>query len=132
MATTKRSVSTNSTKASGNGRPKARDTRSKRKKTAAEPVHLVPWKAQINSYAHPRALTFMNYQDFRAAIDLVWTEALREMPHALPGGFTMIVPPEAVPFFAKSGLQFEDTEVLSAGDLPPEEISKLRKEQGFF
>jgi hypothetical protein len=67
-----------------------------------------------------------------AAIELVWTEPLREMPHALPGGFTMIVPPEAVPYFEKSGLEFENTAVHSITELSPKEQYELRKENGFF
>jgi hypothetical protein len=88
------------------------------------------WKAHLDYYRDKRALTFKSQQDLEAAIDLLWSNELFDLPHDLAGGDTIIVPEEAVPYFKAKGLRFRNTRVLSAGDLPPEEINKLRREQG--
>ncbi len=131
MARAKTVRATKGGKGSASSQRNGRGTHPK-KGRGKSPVKPIQWKAMISSYAHLRALTFASREDFDAAIALVWTEELIEMPHDLVGSYTMIVPPEAVPFFKRSGLKFEDTEVLSAGDLPPEEIAQLRREQGGY
>jgi hypothetical protein len=88
------------------------------------------WKAHLDLYRDQRALTFKDDAHLDAAVDLLWTEPLRDLPHALAGGDTIIVPAEAVRYFRDRGLQFRSTKVLSAGDLPATEIDKLRREQG--
>jgi hypothetical protein len=99
---------------------------------AAEPstADAPQWKAHLDLYKEKRALIFKEQQELHAAIELLWTEPLRELPHALAGGDTIIVPAEAVRYFKEQGLRFRNTRVLSAGELPPEEINRLRQEQG--
>jgi hypothetical protein len=94
------------------------------------PPFLARWKSHLDLYREKRALIFKNDKDLDAAIDLLWGEELYELPHALAGGDTIIVPAEAVRFFKEKGLTFRNTRVRSAGDLPPGEINKLRREQG--
>jgi hypothetical protein len=100
--------------------------------TNGSPTAPERWRSHLDLYKDKRALTFRREKDLNAAIDLLWGDELYHLPHALAGGDTIIVPAEAVPYFKEKGLSFRTTKVLSAGDLPPAEISKLRREQGTF
>lgn len=86
----------------------------------------------LDAYRELRALTFRSDRGIDAAIDLLWSEELAGVPHALAGGDTLIIPAEAVPFFKARGLKFRNTRVLSASELPAEDINRLRREQGPF
>ena len=133
MATTKRSGAAKGAKpVAKNGRPKRR--MGAKPNAAAKPLKPVQWKCHLDSYAlsRQRALTFKDRDGIEAAIKLVWTDDLVEMPHALAGGFTMIVPADAVPFFERSGLEFENAEIHSITELSPKEQYELRKENGYF
>lgn len=88
----------------------------------------VQWKPWLDSYQDLRALQFRTPEHFAAAAKLLWSGELRELPYDLVGNHTIIVPAEAVPFFR--GLEVTETDVLHAGDIPPQELSELRKEQG--
>jgi hypothetical protein len=95
-----------------------------------ESVSPPQWKAHLDCYREKRGLIFTDEKELDAAIDLLWSEEMHDLPHALAGGDTIIVPAEAVHYFKTKGLRFRDTRVHSAGELPPEEIAKLRREQG--
>jgi hypothetical protein len=95
---------------------------------AAQPTPR--WKCHLDFYRDQLALTFKSRKDADKAIDLLWTDDLYELPHALAGGDTIIIPADALPYFEGKGLRFRKSKVRSAGDLPPEEINKLRREQG--
>jgi hypothetical protein len=84
------------------------------------------WKTHLDSYPDKRALTFTSAADLEKAIDLLWSEALRTLPHDTPDGKTLIVPAEAVEHFARAGLQFAAVPVRSLRDLAPEERNRLR------
>jgi hypothetical protein len=84
----------------------------------------------LDDYEQLKALTFASGEEIDAAIDLLWGEDLRDLPHDLAGGDTVIVPAEAVRYFTAAGLKFTETEVLSAADLPAAELNRLRREQG--
>jgi hypothetical protein len=60
------------------------------------------------------------------AIDLLWTDELRDLPHETPDGRSLVVPAEAVAYFTRAGLRFTDKKLPRAGDLPPTEIRRLR------
>src|SRR5437879_13752926 len=85
----------------------------------AAPPERVEWKPLLDCYREKRALTFKSRKEIDKAIDLLWTEELILLPHALAGGDTIIVPAEAVPYFKAKGLTFSNTRVLSAAELPP-------------
>jgi hypothetical protein len=87
---------------------------------------LVQWKAFL--YEELRALQFHTAEHFAAAADLLWTGELRDMPCDLVGNRTIIIPAEAVAFFA--ALDATATDVLSPGDLSPQERASLRAELG--
>lgn len=89
------------------------------------------WKPHLDAYKELRALKF-SPQIIDKAIDLMWGDELKDCPHHLAGDNTIIVPVEAVRCFKNAGLEFKDTRVLSASELPPEECYKLRREQGTF
>ena len=88
----------------------------------------VQWKPWLDSYQDLRALQFRTREHFATAAKLLWTGELRDLPYDLVGNHTIIVPAEAVPFFR--GLEVTETDVLHPGDMPPQELSELRKEQG--
>ena len=63
----------------------------------------------------------------RAGLDILFD---KEIPHWLVGDRTVIVSSEHVVLFNR--LKPKVGEVLSAGDLPPEEIGQLRREHFSF
>jgi len=90
------------------------------------------WKPFLDSYRELSALTFPTDAEIEKGIDLLWTEALRTLPHDLAGGYTIIVPKEAVSYFTRAGLSFHEKRAISISELPPEEAAKLRRDQGIF
>jgi hypothetical protein len=66
------------------------------------------WKPNLSQYSDQRILRFASEEDLDAAIDLLWTEPLRTLPHATPDGKALIIPSEAVPYFARAGLKFSE------------------------
>ena len=87
---------------------------------------LPSWKPHLYYYPEQRILRFQSEADLGAAIELLWTEELRELPHATPDGQALVVPAEAVPYFTRAGLKFTSTRLTPKGELSPEEISQLR------
>jgi hypothetical protein len=88
----------------------------------------VAWQPSIWSYRQQSALSFGADEDLNAAIDLLWNDAeLRGMPRVHVGERTMIVPTAAVPLFCKKARNFTATAVVSAGDLPAEEVNRIRR-----
>jgi hypothetical protein len=90
----------------------------------------LPWQPDLNGYAELKALTFTSPEEMDTAIDLLWSDPLRNLPHELAGGDTIIVPGEAVGYFEAAHLTFSQDDVLSASDLPADELNELRREQG--
>jgi hypothetical protein len=88
------------------------------------------WHPDLNAYAELKALTFPSTAAIDAAIDLLWSDPLRKMPHELAGGDTIIVPGEAVGYFKGAHLTFSEDDVLSPSDLPAHQLNELRREQG--
>jgi len=89
------------------------------------------WKAHLDYYNKLRALKFQSKQGIHIALELLESDALRSLPFDIVADYTIVVPAEAVQYFKDvKDLQFEDTEVLSADDIPPEEVALLRREQG--
>jgi hypothetical protein len=52
------------------------------------------WKAALNAYPEKQPLRFANKKDLYAAIDILWTGALRTLPHCIPDGQSIVVPQE--------------------------------------
>jgi hypothetical protein len=78
------------------------------------------------SMSHPNrevALTFSSKTRFREALNLLFE---RNIAHSLVGGSTVILSSEHTTVFQP--LNPTVSEVLSAADLPPEEMAQLRRE----
>jgi len=73
------------------------------------------------------ALEFNSEQDFSAALKIIFDYWI---PHVLVGGRTIILSREKANLF--NNLKFKQTDVLSATELPPEEIAELRRENLSF
>lgn len=85
------------------------------------------WLPNLSQYGELQVLSFKSAKDLDAAIDLLWTDDLRRLPHDTPDGESLVVPAEAVDHFTRAGLQFKQERVLSITDLSPEEIRRLRR-----
>jgi hypothetical protein len=95
---------------------------------ATRAVALLPeWKPSLNSYPEKQLLRFANKKDLHAAIDLLWTDSFRTLPHCTPDGRSIVVPQEAVEHLARAGLKFTATRLRSISDLTPAEIRKVRR-----
>lgn len=91
------------------------------------------WNKPITAYLskEKRALTFLSKEERNKAVDLCWSDPdLLNVPRAIAGGLTLVVPEEAVHFFKSNGLRFNLSRVLSQADLTLEECRKLRKKYG--
>jgi hypothetical protein len=74
-------------------------------------------------------LHFASEEELDAAIDWLWTvPELRELPRVHVGDNTMVVPAGAADLFRRKGYQFTLRSVVSAGDLPAEEVNRIRRE----
>jgi hypothetical protein len=85
-----------------------------------------PWLPNLSQYTELQILSFKSAKDLDAAIDLLWAEDLRNLPHDTPDGQSLVVPTEAVDYFARAGLRFKRQKVLTITDLSAEEIRRLR------
>jgi hypothetical protein len=84
------------------------------------------WQPYLSHYTDLRILTFKSTKDLEAAIDLLWTAELRNLPHDTPDGQSLVIPAEAVTYFIRTGLRFTVTNVLSIDDLSAGQIRQLR------
>lgn len=78
----------------------------------------------LSTYDNFVALKFADRDNFTNGLKLLDKE--KGIPFDMVGSKTLIVPDKAVPWF--KGLKFKASEVLSVGDLLPEEIAALRAE----
>jgi hypothetical protein len=90
------------------------------------PSPVPAWQPHLSHYPDQRLLTFKSPKELDAAIDLLWTADLRNLPHDTPDGKSLVVPAEAVGYFARAGLRFTENTVLSISDLSEAEIRRLR------
>jgi hypothetical protein len=86
------------------------------------------WKPLLSMYRPKelRSMTFDEEGESDAAIDLLWTDALRDMPWDIAFGDTLVVPAEGVRFFRDAGLKFVENELLTKAELTPEEWEAYR------
>jgi orotate phosphoribosyltransferase len=93
-------------------------------KTEKRPREKLPkWIMTLDAYEELVALKFVDIENFSKAGEILDKEE-KGLPYDLVGDNTIIIPKEAIECF--KGLKFAVTEVISAGDLPPEEIAALR------
>jgi hypothetical protein len=72
-------------------------------------------------------LRFATEEDLGAAIDLLWTDELVTLPHDTPDGHALVIPTEAIPYFARAGIKFTAKRVPAMRELSDEEINRLRR-----
>ncbi len=85
------------------------------------------WQPFLSQYRDLRVLSFKSPKDLDAAIDLLWTDELRTLPHATPDGKSLVVPAEAVAYFSRAGLRFTEKKLRSISELSAMEIRRLRR-----
>jgi len=86
------------------------------------------WSPQFWANKHV-ALQFSSVEELDAAIGWLWeVDELRHMPRVHVGKNTMIVPEGAVDAFKQKGYDFTLGRVVSAGDLPADEVNRIRRE----
>jgi hypothetical protein len=85
------------------------------------------WLPHLTQYKDKRILTFRSEKDLDLAIDLLWSDELRHLPHETPDGNSLVIPAEAVDYFRRTGLRFTDKKLRCVTELPPEEIGRLRR-----
>jgi hypothetical protein len=73
-----------------------------------------------------RSMTFEDDTESDAAIDLLWTDALRDMPWDIAFGDTLVVPAEGVRFFKDAGLRFVENDLLTKEELTAAEWEEYR------
>ncbi len=105
------------------GRRGGREKRAKDQADGPGPA----WGPHLSQYADQRVLTFASDEDLGSAIDLLWSEELRDLPHETPDGCSLVVPAEAVAYFSNAGLRFTEKRLRGIGDLPFGEIKRLRR-----
>jgi hypothetical protein len=89
------------------------------------------WERSIWYYPKKAALEFRSEEDLDALIDRFWSDPeLYGMPRVYVGQDTVIVPAEAVDYLRQKGHPFTVRNVVSAGDLPPEEVNRIRRGEG--
>jgi hypothetical protein len=85
------------------------------------------WKEHLDSYQEIKLLCFADDKELDRAIDLLWTDDLRFLPHDTPDGRSIAIPAEAVELFRRAGLKFLTRNLRSINDLNHKEIEKLRR-----
>ncbi len=85
------------------------------------------WLPHLSQYEDQRVLTFNSEKELEAAIDLLWTDNLRNLPHETPDGNSLVVPAEAIDYFRQAGLRFTDKRVRNVTELPADVVRRLRK-----
>jgi len=85
------------------------------------------WLPHLSQYEDQRVLTFNSEKELEAAIDLLWTDNLRKLPHETPDGNSLVVPAEAIDYFRQAGLRFTDKRLRNVTELPADVVRRLRK-----
>src|SRR5947209_10820056 len=71
------------------------------------------WRWPLNAYRDKQRLVFESQTELEKAIDLLWTDDLRALPHAWPDGRSLVIPAEAVDYFTRAGLRFSAEKLIS-------------------
>jgi hypothetical protein len=85
------------------------------------------WYPHLDYYRTLEAVTFESDEDFRAVLKLFWNSPeLFGVPRDIIAGRTIVVPSEVVHVLQPTELKFTHSRVLSAGELPANELAELR------
>jgi hypothetical protein len=86
------------------------------------------WRGSFWDYREHVALRFASSEDLDALIDRFWSDpALWGLPRVYVGDNTVVVPAGAADYLRQQGHEFTLTKVVSAGDLPAEEVNRIRR-----
>ena len=89
------------------------------------------WRQRLGHYKQKKALKFPTDAELDKALELFWKDdELYGLPRDYADGQTVVVPAEAVALLRQKGLQFQEINVVSSGDLPPDRERQLRKVHG--
>jgi|ERR1051325_11080911 hypothetical protein len=97
----------------------------KGKRSTAAPRSV--WKEHLTSYQDIVLLRFESQKQLEGAIDLLWLDDLRFLPHETPDGRSIAIPAEAADYFLRAGLKFSIQKLKSISELTADEIEKLRR-----
>jgi hypothetical protein len=86
------------------------------------------WFPHLDYYPEQSVLQFSDDADLEAAIALLWSDGLRSLPHDTAGRRTLVIPTEAVPCFAQTGLRFTVKRLRHVSELSPEQLKSLRRQ----
>src|SRR5260370_35329671 len=88
------------------------------------------WSDQFWANLRKVRIQFPSGEEVDSAIDWLWeSPEMQSLPRVHVGENNMIIPEEAVDLFQKKGYQFALRSVVSAGDLPPEQVNHIRREE---
>ena len=94
-------------------------------------IHAPEWKPFLDDYRELNTLKFVSEEEIDKAIDILWhDEHLKDLPHDIVDGLTLIVPKESTKYFRDKKLKFRASSLLSPDDLSSEELASLRQQQG--
>lgn len=86
------------------------------------------WKSHVSLYRQQTALKFRK-QEFVRALQLLDTDQFFDLPFALVGNETLIVPTAAITYFRNHGLIFTEQPVkLPDEELSPQELAARKNE----
>lgn len=73
------------------------------------------WKSTLDAYlpSEQTALAFESKDEAHKAISLLWTQPLHDCPHIFTPDGEIIVPSDAVPYFRRANLKFDEYQVES-------------------
>ena len=88
------------------------------------------WSPRFWANSAHVAIRFDSPEQLDAAIDWLWAAPeMRDLPRVHVGDNTMIVPAAAVEHFRSQGHRFTIRKVVSAGELPSEEVNRIRAQR---
>jgi hypothetical protein len=88
------------------------------------------WGPLLGGGSCQAALQFGSAEGLDALIDRFWSDPLLQgVPRIYVGDSTVIVPASVVEHLRQSGHDFVVKKVVSAGDLPAEEVNRLRQSE---
>jgi hypothetical protein len=92
--------------------------------------HPLGWEPLLGGGGHQAALQFGSAEGLDALIDQFWSDPLLQgVPRIFVGDNTVIVPASVVEHLRQAGHEFAVQKVVSAGDLPAEEVNRIRRSE---
>jgi hypothetical protein len=88
------------------------------------------WEPLLGGGSQQAALKFGSAEGLDALIDQFWSDPLLQgVPRIYVGDSTVVVPASVVEHLRQTGHEFIAQKVVSAGDLPAEEVNRIRRSE---